>query len=43
MTASQIRADFQLPVSVQRVKQILYEDPNTVWKSRKPKPKLTAS
>ena len=35
MTASQIRADLQLPVSVQRVKQILYEDPNTAqWASR---------
>ena len=40
MTASQIRADLQLPVSVQRVRQILHEDPNTVWKKRKPKPKL---
>ena len=36
MTASQI------PVSVQRVRQILHEHPNTVWKKRKPKPKLTA-
>ena len=42
MTASQIRAHLQLPVSVQRVRQILHEDPNTVWKKRKPKPKLTA-
>ena len=42
MTASQIRADLQLPVSVQRVRQILHDDPNTVWKRRKPKPKLTA-
>ena len=42
MTASQIRADLQLSVSVQRVRQILHEDPNTVWKKRKPKPKLTA-
>ena len=30
MTASQICADFQLPVSVQCVRQILHEDPNTV-------------
>ena len=37
MTASQIRADLQLPVSVQRVRQILHEDPNTAWKKRKPK------
>ena len=42
MTASLIRADLQLPVSGQRVRQILHEDPNTVWKKRKPKPKLTA-
>ena len=42
MTASQIHADLQLPVSVQRVRQILHEDPNTVWKKRKPKPKLIA-
>ena len=34
MTASQIHADLQLPVSVQRVRQILHEDPNTVWKKR---------
>ena len=40
MTASQIRADLQLPGSVQHVRQILHEDPNTVWK--KHKPKLTA-
>ena len=40
MAASQIPADLQLPVSVQRVRQILHEDPNTVWKKRKPK--LTA-
>ena len=42
MTASQISADLQLPVSVQRVRQILHEVPNTVWKKRKPKQKLTA-
>ena len=42
MTASQICADLQLSVSVQCARQILHEDPNTVWKKRKPKPKLTA-
>ena len=33
MTASQIRADLQLPLSVQLVRQILHEDPNSLEKA----------
>lgn len=43
ITASQIRADMQLPVSTRRVQQILSGSNRLVWKKMKSKPALSLS
>lgn len=41
MTASEIKAQMELPVTTWRVQQILQLNPNTAWRKRAPKPKIT--
>lgn len=42
MSASEIKAQMELPVTVRRVQEILQSNPNTIWRKRAPKPKITA-